>query len=339
MQTVSAQYYKSVFEGCVQAGCDVDLLSVGVPHIPMSLTDPSERIEAALLIDLLHKAEGILGQKGVGVEVGQSFRPKTFLDIGYGSIYCANIIEAINFNKKYQRLTQEIGITHIQVHGETSEIIWEPHSPDNEYLRPLTDCVFGGYFTVGLWMAWVNANSVRSRVEFKHKAVSYSEKFSKAFNCDVHFEAGRNALIFPTEVATKAFPQHNPELCKIVSERLDGLLAQLSETASISAKSYRIIEARLSEKNLSVQKLANIFGKTDRTLRRELANEGTSYRQIVENVRKDTCQILICDKNTSLAAIAYRLGFNDQSAFSRAFVEWFGMPPGQYRKSLLGFSS
>lgn len=336
MQTVSAQYYKSVFKGCIEAGCSADTLGKLAGKTPASLINPTERIEANFLIDLLHSAEDVLGRKGIGIDVGQSFRPNTFLDIGYGSIYCASIIDAINFNKKYQRLTQEIGVTHIEVHGDASEIIWEPHSQDDEYLRPLTDCVYGGYITVGLWMAWLNVGSVKGRLEFKHKAVNYRERFEQAFNCDVHFEGDRNALVFPTDVATKPFPQHNPELCKIVSERLDRLLLKLSSKSSISEISHRIIESRLSEKSLSVQKLAKVLGKTDRTFRRDLANEGTSYRQIVENVRKETCQILIYDKNISLADVAYRLGYSDQSAFSRAFVEWFGNPPGQYRKNLSG---
>jgi AraC-like DNA-binding protein len=333
MRTVSAQYYRGIFEGCIAAGCDPETLKSEVSIDPESITNPTERIDAPAVLTLLHGAERLTGIKGIGIEVGQSFRPKTFLDIGYGSIYCSNIIEAINFNNKYQRLTQEIGVTHINIDGPVAEIIWDTGPHDDEYLRPMTDCVFGGYFTLGLWMAWVSVESVRSRVEFKHAQVGYKNRFEKAFNCDTHFESGRNALVFPAEIAKKPFPQHNPELCQIVAERLDLLMEKMSEPQTLTERAYRIIESKLSEKSLSVGELASIFGETDRTFRRNLAKEGTSYRQLLETVRKETCQILIFDKTASLADVAFSLGYNDQSAFNKAFVEWFGTSPGQYRKS------
>ncbi len=72
-----------------------------------------------------------------------------------------------------------------------------------------------------------------------------------------------------------------------------------------------------------------------RTLQRHLSAAGTSYTQLVNEVRFDLVTKLLEDPHVPIASIASRAGFAGHSSFSRAFNAWTGMTPNQYRSQLL----
>lgn len=333
-RTVSSTYLLSAFNSCIDAGCDPAELADYLQFDEISLNNPVSRFPAQRFMQLLHAAEDKLGELGIGMKIGQEFRPQTFRDIGYVALSCENIKEALALNRKYQRLTQELGTTRLEFEGETAIILWDPHSDDYEYMRPMADVVFSGYFTMGLWMAWVNAGSVMSKVLFKHKPVPYAELFAQRFNCDVEFNASVNAMVFDTKVAMLPLPQHNPEMVRVVSHRLDRALKQLDAPKSIPDLTYDMIEALLPNSAPTVVEVAKLMGMSDRTLRRRLSDANLSYRDLLQKVRQDSCEIHLRDRNISLSSLAHQLGYSEQSAFSHAFRTWYGMTPKEYSASI-----
>ncbi len=332
MTTVSSRYFNSAIDACVQAGVPREEIADSFPLAQEEIDDPTARISAAKFLELLHFAERYLGEQGVGLEVGKSFRPQTFLDIGYGAIHCENIVDALNFNQKYQRLTQEVGTTKIILEGDTASIIWRPASDDDEYMRPMTDAVFGGYCTMGQWMSWVDMSTIPSVLELRHDTVAYADVFADTLKCDVRFNAPRNALNVPTKVALTPFPQRNPELVRIIASRLDRLLLSLDRGPSMTQKASHILQALLADGDMSSAKLAKLMCTSERTLRRRLKEEGTSYRKLLQDVRKDNCEVHLCDPSVSLTELSQRLGYAEQSSFNSAFIEWFGTTPSKFRE-------
>ncbi len=68
------------------------------------------------------------------------------------------------------------------------------------------------------------------------------------------------------------------------------------------------------------------------TLQRRLANEGTSFQSLKDELRRDTAIVRLNTSTVSLAALAFELGFADSAAFQRAFKGWTGSAPGTYRR-------
>jgi len=77
---------------------------------------------------------------------------------------------------------------------------------------------------------------------------------------------------------------------------------------------------------------AEIAETTPRTLRRWLAEQGTSWRQIVDRVRFEACEKLMSDSSLTLTEIAMKLGYSDQAHFTRAFHRWRGEAPSVHRR-------
>jgi AraC-like DNA-binding protein len=68
------------------------------------------------------------------------------------------------------------------------------------------------------------------------------------------------------------------------------------------------------------------------TLARRLEEEGTSFKNVVEVVRRDLACRYARNPAIPLAEVAYRVGFSDAPTFTRAFKRWTGKTPGAYRK-------
>ncbi|MDE0930282.1 MAG: AraC family transcriptional regulator [Halioglobus sp.] len=70
------------------------------------------------------------------------------------------------------------------------------------------------------------------------------------------------------------------------------------------------------------------------TLRRRLSAEGTTFKDIKNQVRRDTALHFLGKQGLSIEEIAHRAGFSESSAFIRAFKGWTGVTPYTYRKGL-----
>lgn len=82
----------------------------------------------------------------------------------------------------------------------------------------------------------------------------------------------------------------------------------------------------------SVDRVAQVLALSTRGLRRKLDAEGTSFRQIVEEERRQLAEQLLANSQMTLDEMAVHLGYSDTASFTRAFRRWLGVSPGEYRK-------
>ena len=108
MLTVASTYLKAAFDTCVEEGCAPNALLKIIPNGAATFEDPLLRVRCEVFIELLHEAERLLGQTGIGLKVGLSFRPATFLDFGYALFSCDNLRDALTFNRTYQSVNRLI---------------------------------------------------------------------------------------------------------------------------------------------------------------------------------------------------------------------------------------
>ena len=94
-----------------------------------------------------------------------------------------------------------------------------------------------------------------------------------------------------------------------------------------------LIEERLPGSSIELTDIAADLGMSPRTLNRQLQKEKTSYRDVLDKVRKDKARAYFEQDRSSILEIAVNLGYADSSNFSRAFKRWFGVPPSVYRNS------
>jgi len=81
-----------------------------------------------------------------------------------------------------------------------------------------------------------------------------------------------------------------------------------------------------------LDEIAHALGLSQRSLRRKLDQEGTSFRTLVEDERRELALQLLTGSDMRLDEVAIHLGYTDTASFTRAFRRWMGCSPGAYRQ-------
>ena len=153
----------------------------------------------------------------------------------------------------------------------------------------------------------------------------------ETFGQAVSFGQARNTLSLNLEDATTPLTGSNPELVAIHEEVIERYLLKLDRDNIVNRLRLALIE-EMPSGGVSEEEMARRLSLSKRTMNRKLRENGTSYRKILTSVRKDLARRYVHDRDFSVTEMAFLLGYNNPSAFSRAFSSWFGHSPIAARK-------
>ena len=111
------------------------------------------------------------------------------------------------------------------------------------------------------------------------------------------------------------------------------LLVKYRNDASTSAQVRHRLRSQLPDDWPDLEKLAQELSVSGTTLQRRLQQEGLSYQRVKDDLRRDIAIDLLSSASLTVAEVAARTGFQETSAFHRAFKKWTGVSPGAYRSS------
>lgn len=168
------------------------------------------------------------------------------------------------------------------------------------------------------------------KVHLRRPQPDSSIEYEKVLRCPVLFDQVRDAIALDRELIDYPLPQGNKKLLGGICNRLDVKLTQLSNPQTVTEMTIRSLENLMPKGKVDLPTIAIDLAIKDRNLRRLLREEGTSYRILLEKVRRDHCETLLLDRQIPLAEIADRLCYSEQSAFSRAYKNWYGQTPKDY---------
>ena len=98
------------------------------------------------------------------------------------------------------------------------------------------------------------------------------------------------------------------------------------------ATSLRLLLAGYLDEGLTIGNCADLIGMSGRTLQRRLAENGTSFNQVLDQTRFDIARRLLQNKSIKTTEICYELGYANPANFTRAFRRWTGLSPRQHRQ-------
>jgi AraC-like DNA-binding protein len=166
------------------------------------------------------------------------------------------------------------------------------------------------------------------------EVVVYSPYFKTGYPSD--WRKGEGFLVKFQLTLLKAALRDNSHwgLDILIPEYL-GLIEELQSPENFSSRIKKAMLRMAKPQLPGLETVAYAFNLTSRTLQRRLEEEGTSFRQIAEELKRRICDLLIRHNRYSIADIAFLLGYSDAPAFIRSFRKWHGKPPHDYRKKLV----
>jgi len=170
-------------------------------------------------------------------------------------------------------------------------------------------------------------------VYFSHAPPDDTRPYKKRFKCPIYFNWDTSTLAFPAAVLDSPIKEANPELHRLLKENLHQI--QLAFGEDQIDKVRHLISQALTTGDCSIERVAHFLSVTKRTLQRQLKANGTSYKQLLAEVRFDIAQRYLRETNGSLTTLSDMLCYSDLSVFSNAFRSYHGMSPREWKNRQL----
>ncbi len=332
-RTVSSTYLQAFVYGAAKMGMDKSVLLDRIPGGENTLNNPVRRFTTKILIDILNYSVEKTQDRTLPLRIGLNFRQENFLDVGYAMPFASSLQEVIDLNEVHQVLNQQIGRTGVTIDDGNAHLHWTSYSGDIHYEKYYTEAIFAGYASLGRWLLRSQDNPIL-KMRFRHEKPKELAVHHVVFGEDIEFGADRDEVIYPARLLKSKMPSANPHVFNLLKAKLDRKLVELNQPTPIGVEALRLVQAGLARENVGIDVIAKKMGMSERTFRRRLREENTSFREILSEARKELCEIYFNENRLSLSQIAQSLGFQDQSAFTRAFKSWYGQSPRQYKSGL-----
>lgn len=167
-------------------------------------------------------------------------------------------------------------------------------------------------------------------VEFRHAAPATDLHHVDFFGCPVRFDAATNGIHLGHEPLARRALLADDGLSTYLLSRLDDLTARKARRSIVDDVRAAITDV-LPDGQPSKSQIARRLAISERTLHRQLADQGESFQAIATRARRDAAESLLTTTSHSIADIAFLTGFSDQTAFTRAFKRWGGTTPAAFR--------
>ena len=179
---------------------------------------------------------------------------------------------------------------------------------------------------------WITGERVTPlQLTFSHAARGDSARYERVLKCPTVFARGENALCFALDAVDVPLIQANAPMREHLRALADAQLRRLG-AQSLAARVQQLLR---QHPHWGKERLAEQLELSGRHLNRKLADEGTSFKLLREQVLHAMAEQLLRE-SSRLGEVAERLGFSDESAFAKAFRRWSGMTPGQFRQGQTG---
>lgn len=166
---------------------------------------------------------------------------------------------------------------------------------------------------------------------FAYPAPAHRGLYSEYLRCPCVFDWHRSEIRYPKEILAQRPYLANPLAATMLQSTCDGLLADIEASFGFAGKVYRTLRC-LRDPGAGMKTVASALKMNDRTLRRRLADEGTSFSAISHNVKYGVATRHLKESGISIEQVAAIAGFSDPANFRRAFIRWTSMSPAEFRR-------
>jgi AraC-like DNA-binding protein len=295
---------------------------------PLRQLDPDARIPIADAHARLEEAVRATGDPLLGLKAG---RAMVLGDAGvsdYAVSTASTVGEGIEIGIRYARLINEALDVRLEALGERvlfamgSRVVLPSAAEDF-----LLAAVFSHHIRVPL------QNAPNLECWLMHPALEDTSEHARTFApARVCFGARCSGFVFDRLHLSQPLSSSDPKLRQVVRQLAERMLAELPATDTVGDRLRRVIARELPQGDPSSARAATLLQMSQRTLCRRLEQEGTSFRQLLDDLRRQLALEYLARRDLSVSEVAFLLGFSQAAAFHRAFKRWTGRTPLEHRR-------
>ncbi len=338
MNTISARQDQGIPGVYALLLCDVVSRSgyaAEVLFAPFQLTadqlaQPNFRIATRTANELVKYALKLTGESSLGFQLGTQMGISIHGSIGSAIMTAEDLAAAFVLANRFIQLR----LPFIQLYFSTIEHQATLELQCDIEIEPLRTEIVTSLTLGMLSMAktLTGIQQLNAVIDFDFpKPLGFEQHRSQLAGYHFRFEQAHLLASFDQKYLSLKMVNADPLANQIAIKQCEAELSAQVERRSI-ARQVRDILSHAEQHYLSIEHVAARLHRSDRTLKRQLAAEGTSFSSLVDEVRYRYATSLLSRTDYSLEQIADALGYSDVANFSRAFKRWSGRSPSSWRK-------
>ncbi|HLW23873.1 MAG TPA: AraC family transcriptional regulator [Steroidobacteraceae bacterium] len=328
--TIAICFVAAALEGLRARSLDVDSALLEVGLAPSLLENPQARVSARHYGKLWRLVAERLDDEFFGRD-SRRMKSGTFAMLCHSVLPCPTLRQALERSLRfYGLILDDIGGT-LERGAAEARIVLQDRAPGSEraFAHEVLLMLLHG---VSCWL--VNRRIPILRAEFSYPEPPYSAEYRLMYCTDLAFERAATAIAFSSDYLELPVVQNERTVKEFLRTAPENILVKYKNGSSAAARIRRRLRQLLPGEVPDFESLAVELHVTSATLRRRLHEEGTSYQEIKDQLRRDLAISYLSHSDRSVMDIALELGFSERSAFHRAFRKWTGASPGEFRRGL-----
>lgn len=332
--TASVAALRQYVRAAESAGADVPALLRTSGLDPAILDTDDGRIQGQQLQDFIHQLCEVTGNPILGLETGDFVHPGSYSVLGYITMSCATLGEAVARIAPFEKLVGDMGTTGLTMTGDEITLTWTCNYTDPLVRPHLVDNVFASWINYARWLA-DDTEAAPTRVQLRRASPGQhlESAYQQRWHCPVMFNANSDSITLPVSLLETRLRQPDPQLRKTLEAHALSQLATLATDADLSTRVQHSIRQQLRQGITRQDMVAEDLGMTSRTLQRKLSQEGVSYQKLLDEVRQSLAEDYLRNSDMAIPDIALRLGYSETTSFHRKFKAVAGMTPGEFRQA------
>lgn len=336
--TLSIASVNLVLFAARQHGANAEVLARAAGISPAQLTDPAGRVLIRQVQALWREIVATTGDPNIALQLGEIINPVAIGVLAFVMMHSPTLGRAFDKLCQYQDIACE-GIRTtgrlesvggkerfvLSLHITSADIIYPEYALNSEFsvyqsaMRALT----GHRITADeVWFSYPRPTDTR-----EHERVFAPARLT--------FDAPETAMVLDAALLDFPVLNANPGLSILFEKHANDILDRL-KTPSLSSRVKLEIVTMMKGEEPTLTTVADRLAMGVRTLQLHLKDAGTTYQQLLDEVRKDLAISHLREPNFSSTDIAYLLGFAESSVFFRSFKKWTGQTPGAFRLTQMG---
>lgn len=327
--SISSHYARSILTSAERVGMDLEILLEDAGLNTAILKSEQIRITPNQFARLMRAfwREGDDEFLGMG---SQPSRHGVFTLMSKQAVHCQNLRAVYHHISHFYNLLADALTLTFRVEGETAFFSMQLTEPEKDPSYSLCEFLMLIWHRFPSWL--IGQRIPLKEIRFSHPAPEHVAEYRLLFPCPSLFDQPETCLVFDAEYLNSSVVQ-TPKSLRAYLRRvpLDWFMRQ----AYYPAYTRRVLDHLEQEgglRNTSMDTIADDLHVTTRTLRRKLTEEGTTFQELKDGVRRDTAIHFLSRPSLPISEISRKLGFSEPAAFTRAFKQWTGVSPKMYRQ-------
>lgn len=335
IRSISATKISSFLNNFYVYGISVDDVLLYYDINPLILSSPDNRLSGAEAHRIIDAATKLTNDYNLGLHQGERLSKGFSNILGYVLMNCSTLKECWMKYCRYEKIIDSTSISDFNIIDNYAVLNNTTLDETLATNRQFSDFKIAGMLSYIKLLS--NKKLQLHEVHFTHTKPKDISEYKRIFQSKICFGKSANALIFNSELLNIPVIEPNENLLAVFEKNATEILETLASSTYTNMVN-EIILKEIEKCNLpSIDVVAKKLLLSTRSLQLYLNKEGTSYIKLVKELRKKIAEKYLKDNNISIDEITYILGFSETSAFHRAFKNWTGLTPVQFRKSVSGF--